>query len=107
MSYRIYKPYKIDHYGQECHIEFRNHIKLIIMARFIFELFSLRLCCHLIDICCFSAKYSTLRSKSKDLSLRIRIMCPSRVTRLPADYDFNELVPIKILIRPKKKYMCV
>ena len=31
--HRIRKPYKIDLYGQECHIELGNHIKLIIMAR--------------------------------------------------------------------------
>ena len=44
-----------------------------------------------IGICCFSAKHAALRSKSKDWLARIRIMCPSGATCLPADCCLNEL----------------
>ena len=40
---------------------------------------------HRIGICCFSAKHAALRRKSKDWLARIRIMCPSGATCLPAD----------------------
>ena len=41
--------------------------------------------------CCFSAKHTALRSKSKDWLARIRIMCPRGATFLLADCCFNEL----------------
>ena len=44
-----------------------------------------------IGICCFSAKHAALWRKSKTGWLRIRIMCPSGVTCLPADCCFSEL----------------
>ena len=44
-----------------------------------------------IGICCFSVKQETLRRKTKDWLVRIRIMCPSGTTRLPADCCFSEL----------------
>jgi hypothetical protein len=40
---------------------------------------------------CFSAKHVALRRKSKDWLARIRIMCPSGATYLPADCFYNEL----------------
>ena len=44
-----------------------------------------------IGICCFSAKPATLRSKSKDQLLGIRIICQSRVICLPEDCCFSNL----------------
>ena len=40
-----------------------------------------------IGICCYSAKHAALRRKG----IRIRIMCPSGATCLPADCSFSEL----------------
>ena len=44
-----------------------------------------------IGICCFSAKHTALRRKSKDWSARNQKMCPSGATCLPADYCISEL----------------
>ena len=44
-----------------------------------------------IGICCFSAKHSALRSKSKTGWLEIGIMCQSGVACLPTDCCFSEL----------------
>ena len=44
-----------------------------------------------IGVCCFSAKHATLRRKSKDWLLGIRIMCPSGTTCLPTDCGFSGL----------------
>jgi hypothetical protein len=44
-----------------------------------------------IDISCFSAKHTALRSKNKDWMLRIRITCLSEATCLYADCSFSEL----------------
>ena len=45
-----------------------------------------------IGICCFSAKHTALRRKSKDwFELGIRIMCLSGTTCLSADCCFSEL----------------
>ena len=44
-----------------------------------------------IGICCFSAKHTALRRKSKDCWLGIRIMCPSGMTRLSTACCFSEL----------------
>ena len=42
-------------------------------------------------LCCFSAKYTTLRRKSKGCCLGIMIMCRSGATCLPANCCFIEL----------------
>ena len=46
-----------------------------------------------IGICCFSAKHTALRRKSKTGWLGIRIMCPSGATCPSADRCFSELAP--------------
>ena len=61
-----------------------------------------------IGICCFSAKHTTLRRKSKDLLAQnqdnvsewsdmsthwLLLMCPSGVTCLPTDCCFSEIAP--------------
>jgi hypothetical protein len=46
---------------------------------------------HTIGICSFSAKHQSLRSKSKDWLLGIRITCPSGAKCLPSDWCFSEL----------------
>ena len=42
-------------------------------------------------MCCFSAKYTALRSKTKDCWLGIRIMCPSGAICIPVDYCASNL----------------
>ena len=45
-----------------------------------------------IGICCFSAKYTMFRSKSKDRSaLKSKIMCPSGATCSPTDCCFSKM----------------
>ena len=44
-----------------------------------------------IDICCFSANHTALRSKSKDWLARNRVICPNGETRQSANYSFSKL----------------
>ena len=45
-----------------------------------------------IGFCCFSAKHAALSSNSKDWSAKSQIKCLGKVTCLPADCCFRELV---------------